>query len=505
MGYPANVSTSSSGSEESFGAVGHARPASSVPLSLTAQRRLLIACLVAVDIVALVLASVAAYSVRFGSNLPIFQDVPPDAGLYARVTAAVIALWLGLFALAGLYDGHNLLGGTREYALVFNVCTVSTLMVIIALFMTESVQVSRGLLVLTWLFTFVFVAFGRFFVRRGIYRLRQSGYFLVPTVVVGAGSEGVALADQLSDGAASGMNVLGFIDNVLPVGTPVHHGLNVIGTAEDLSQMVALQRVQILVVATGCVTRERLVDIVQTYGTSPRVDIHFSSGLFEILTTGVRVQERAYVPLISLNKSRLTDLDVVLKNGLDLLLTIPLLIVLAPVLAVIALLIRLDSPGPAIYCRRVLGMGGREFDAYKFRTMRVDWKAKPQTAEVNGQFVNGVKPKDDPRVTRLGRVLRRHSADELPQLWNVLRRQMSLVGPRIITPDEAGFYDKWRMNLLTVRPGLTGLWQVSGRAELSYEDKVRLDMYYIRNYSIWLDLQILIRTASVVLTGKGAY
>jgi lipopolysaccharide/colanic/teichoic acid biosynthesis glycosyltransferase len=178
---------------------------------------------------------------------------------------------------------------------------------------------------------------------------------------------------------------------------------------------------------------------------------------------------------------------------------------LAPVLLAIALAIKLDSPGPVIYRRRVLGLQGAEFDAYKFRTMCIDWEKTVTDECVRRQFVAGVKPKDDPRFTRAGRVLRAFSLDELPQLVNVLKRDMSLVGPRMIVRQEAGFYRQWLMNLLTIRPGITGLWQVSGRAETSYEEKVRLDMTYIRNYSIWLDLQILFQTVPVILRRKGAY
>ncbi|MCS7260864.1 MAG: sugar transferase, partial [Anaerolineae bacterium] len=158
------------------------------------------------------------------------------------------------------------------------------------------------------------------------------------------------------------------------------------------------------------------------------------------------------------------------------------------------------------YRRRVLGVGGREFDAFKFRTMYVNGdeilKQHPEAAEA---LRNHHKCAWDPRVTRLGRILRRTSLDELPQLFNVLLRQMSLVGPRMISPAELEKYGKWGMNLLTIPPGITGLWQVSGRADLSYEERVRLDMSYIRNYTIWLDLQILWRTIPAVLQCRGAY
>ena len=153
-----------------------------------------------------------------------------------------------------------------------------------------------------------------------------------------------------------------------------------------------------------------------------------------------------------------------------------------------------------------MGLNGRQFDALKFRTMHIDGDAilaaNPVLLDI---LASTHKIKDDPRITRIGLFLRRYSLDELPQLINVLKRDMSLVGPRIISPPELQQYGQWAMNLLTVRPGLTGLWQVSGRSDISYEDRVRLDMFYIRNYSIWLDLQLIVQTIPVVLGGRGAY
>jgi lipopolysaccharide/colanic/teichoic acid biosynthesis glycosyltransferase len=197
---------------------------------------------------------------------------------------------------------------------------------------------------------------------------------------------------------------------------------------------------------------------------------------------------------------------VALKTLLDWTVALPGLLMLSPVLLAIAAAVRLDSPGPVLHRRRVVGRGGTTFDALKFRTMYADGDARLAAhPEARAALAADGKLKDDPRVTRVGAVLRRWSLDELPQLWNVLRRQMSLVGPRMIVPEELTRYGKWDMNLLTVWPGLTGLWQISGRSELGYGERVQLDMHYIRNYSIWLDLFILLRTLPAVVRGEGAY
>jgi len=182
------------------------------------------------------------------------------------------------------------------------------------------------------------------------------------------------------------------------------------------------------------------------------------------------------------------------------------LLALAPVMLVVAILVKLGSSGPVFYRRRVMGLNGRQFDALKFRTMHINGDAiLAANPEIMDELATKHKLKGDPRITRVGWVLRKYSLDELPQLFNVIRGEMSLVGPRMISPPELKQYGQWATNLLTVRPGITGLWQVSGRSDVTYEERVRLDMFYIRNYSIWLDFELIFKTIPVVLSGKGAY
>jgi exopolysaccharide biosynthesis polyprenyl glycosylphosphotransferase len=305
----------------------------------------------------------------------------------------------------------------------------------------------------------------------------------------------------------SGLQVLGFIDKKLPAGTEIFHNLRVLGSVNQVERLVEYYDVEELILASSAVTsRDKMMEIFQCFGTSTDVNVRMSSGLYEIITTGLTVKEFAYVPLVGINKVRLSGLDRALKLILDYLLTIPGLIALSPVLLLIGLAVKLDSPGPAIHRRRVMGVNGKKFDAYKFRTMHTNGdELLASHPELQAELMENHKLKQDPRITRLGGFLRKTSLDELPQIFNVLKREMSLVGPRIIAPEEVEKYSKWDMNLLTVQPGITGLWQVSGRSDVSYEERVRLDMFYIRNWSIWLDLQLLIRTIPAVIRGKGAY
>jgi len=198
-----------------------------------------------------------------------------------------------------------------------------------------------------------------------------------------------------------------------------------------------------------------------------------------------------------------------IKRGMDVVGAVVGLVVGAPFLALTALAIRIGSPGPVLFCQTRVGAGGRLFRMYKFRSMREGSEAELEHSrelrrlnEVDGPLF---KIRDDPRLTRVGRFLRRTSLDELPQLWNVLRGEMSLVGPRPPIPVEVGHYVEWHKRRLEVRPGMTGLWQVSGRSLLSFDEMVLLDIYYIENWSLWLDLKILLRTIPQVLFGGGAY
>ena len=206
------------------------------------------------------------------------------------------------------------------------------------------------------------------------------------------------------------------------------------------------------------------------------------------------------------NLGQSNRLNRVLKAILDYAVVIPSLLLMAPLYIVIAILIKLDSPGPVVHRRKVLGLNGRQFDAFKFRTMYVNGEEiLDRFPKLRAELDRNYKLKCDPRVTRFGHILRKFSLDELPQLFNVLRQDMSLIGPRIITPTEISKYGRWGSTLLTVMPGVTGWWQVNGRSDTTYDQRVNLDMEYINNWSVWLDIKILFLTIPTVLKGDGAY
>lgn len=468
---------------------------------------LLIIVLVISDTINIGLALRMAYTIRFELTLPIFDPLGnASVDYYQNLVLVVIPAWLVTFVLMGLYNPKHLLGGTREYSQLFAANTLALVIVVAAGFFEPDFIFARGWILIAWLSAFFFTALGRFVMRRFVYFLRGYGFFLSRALIVGYNDEAATMAEQLMVVKNSGVAIVGFVDDDLPVNQPVMRNLLNLGNIAALPAVIRSHHIEEVILTSSALTRDQILQIFEDYGVSQGIKMHLSSGLYEIITTGLQVREFAWVPLVEVNKVRLTGTDRILKTLLDYGMTIPAVILLSPLFLILALLVRLDSPGPVLHRRRVLGVNGREFDAFKFRTMLVNGdEILAQYPDKLAELQANHKLKDDPRITRLGAFLRKTSLDELPQLFNVLRNEMSLVGPRMISPAEISEYTKWGINLLTVKPGITGKWQVSGRSDVTYQERVRLDMYYIRNWNIWLDVQLLLQTIPAVLLRRGAY
>jgi exopolysaccharide biosynthesis polyprenyl glycosylphosphotransferase len=477
-------------------------------VSLRAQRFLFRLLLAATDVAALGSAFWLAYSVRFTLGFTFSPEIVPDPAFYPRLSAWLAVLFMATFVAFRLYDPDCLLGGVAEYSRICTACTVATIAVIVATFIWPLFIVSRVYVISAWVLSTLTVCAGRFLCRRVAYLLRARGFLLVPTVIVGSNREAFTLAEELLDWRSSGLRVLGF---VATNGGPAGHGqtapLPTLGPVSEIRRIIMEHGVEDLVVAITAMGREELLRLCEEVNSIKGVHLRLSSGLYEILTTGVTVRSLGGVPLVSLNKARLETHQILVKTVLEFSAALLGVLVLWPVLLALAMIVKIDSPGPVFHRRRVLGTSGRQFDALKFRTMRLDGDdLLKELPELETELRENHKLKNDPRVTRTGRWLRKFSLDELPQLLNVLFGQMSLVGPRMITPAEIDKYGRHKLNLLTVKPGITGLWQVSGRSDVSYDERVRMDMYYVRNYSIWLDLQILfVQTLPAIVKGRGAY
>jgi exopolysaccharide biosynthesis polyprenyl glycosylphosphotransferase len=458
------------------------------------------------DLLSLVLAFTIAFLVRFESGWGFFDDGGASNEVHVVIAAVLLPIWLLVFTFSELYNTHYLFSSTQEYKKIFNACSIAFTLVVVTTFLVPIVRVSRGWIVIAWVGAISFVTFDRFVLRYAVRYLRAHGQLTSRALMVGTDEEARAIAQQIFSRPTAGVKILGFVDRNLPLGSWVEGDMHIVGSIDDLPDLTKRLDIDELIISPSALQREDVVWIFQTFGYSEDVELRFSPGLFEIFTSGVRVKEIANVSLVSMRRMRLDGIETAVKTMSDYVAASVLLLALSPILLVVGLLIKLDSPGPALHRRRVVGRRGRQFDAFKFRTMQINSdQILGDCPELRAELTANHKSKDDPRVTRVGRFLRKYSIDELPQLINILLGQMSLVGPRMMTLAELEKYGKWRLNLWTVKPGMTGLWQVSGRSDVAYDKRVRLDLYYIRNYSLWFDLQILWRTIPVVLGGKGAY
>jgi exopolysaccharide biosynthesis polyprenyl glycosylphosphotransferase len=466
-----------------------------------------IVALLANDVLMLLFAYGFSYWIRFGLDLPVFMpDADPSFRPYAIAVITLIPFWLVALKVYELYDKRSLLGGTREYSRVFHVSILGLIVLLMIDFLLTDLVLARGWLLMAWLFSFFFVASGRFWLRRLVYTLRRRGFFTSNALVIGANEEGFALAEQLSLWQTSGLNLLGFVDDTLDVGKQAGSGLTNLGKIYQLDEIITRYNVEELILAPSELPHESLVSIFKRYGTGTNVTIRLSSGLFGLVTNGLEVSQMAFVPLIRVNQMRFTGVENLLKLGLDYSITLSILLLGWPLFAAIALAVKLDSPGGVIHRRTVMGLNGTRFEAYKFRTMYENGDdILEEYPELKKELEKNHKLKNDPRITRTGKFLRQYSLDELPQLFNVIKRDMSLVGPRMISPQEMDRFGKWGTNLLTVKPGLTGLWQVSGRSDTTYDERVQLDMYYIRNWTILSDIYLLWKTIPAVIKKHGAY
>ena len=452
-------------------------------------------CLALGDVATVVAAFLVAYWLRF--TLPGDSSAALGFELYFE-EGALVAVTTGiLLLLQGLYGPGRAHGGLRHLqAIVSSVSTGLAVAMLAGFAQVGDQNFSRLWFAAGWGAAIVGLVIWRTVADRLYARI--SG-ILAPAnrvLIVGANAHGRELAREL----AERFNVLGFVDNgsdltdspALPLLGPIAH----------IEQLVQTYAVNELIIALPNHRREQVSRIVAR-GFRRRVSIKFVPEMNDVLPDRFETHSiggRRYIGFAP--AARVSWL----KRTLDLTLTTLGLVMLAPVLLAIAVMIKLDSPGPVFFRQVRVGRHGQRFGMLKFRSMRQNADSLVEQLRAQNEASGPLfKMRQDPRVTPVGRVLRRLSLDELPQLFNVLRGEMSLVGPRPPLPKEVDEYEEWQFGRLRAVPGLTGLWQVSGRSDVPFHDMVRLDLHYIRNWSLKLDLEILLRTIPAVLSSRGAY
>lgn len=326
-------------------------------------------------------------------------------------------------------------------------------------------------------------------------------------LAVGAGRAGQSLATMIQEQPELGLQLVGFVDDDLSkvgmrvLGLPIYGGIDrVVELAKELDAHE-------IYVAINETTYNRLLEIIEQCRLTT-LPVTVTTDHFRIVPHRIGTNEYDYIESVTLRPRDLENANWHLKRGIDVAGSLVLIAILAPLLVLISLAVRLSSPGPILYRSRVVGRSGRLFTWFKFRTMRVDRDEsihREHLKRIITQNGSTQKLKNDPRVTFVGRLLRKYSLDELPQLYNVLRGEMSLIGPRPCLEYEYEQFDEWHKQRFLVTPGMTGLWQVVGRnmSDVTFNDSIILDLYYIQNYSVWLDLKIAIKTIPAVFFGRG--
>jgi len=330
--------------------------------------------------------------------------------------------------------------------------------------------------------------------------LAQAGYRR-RALLVGSGKHIEAVAHALGGRSRTQVDLVGYIS----LSPRPQNGLRSLGRLEELTEVLGSERIDEVIIADPDFPQERAVDLVDRCHQRG-VTVHVAPTTMEILFDRAVFMPGESVPLFTLRPPVFEGVQFAAKRSFDLLLATVGLVLLSPMLAIIALAVKLSSRGPVIYRSVRPGMGGRPFRCFKFRTMREHADQIQDDLEPLNELSGALfKIREDPRLTRVGRLLRRFSLDELPQLANVIRGEMSLVGPRPLPIRDFERLEDWHKKRYLVLPGITGLWQVSGRAELDFDDLVRLDFLYLERWSILLDLSILLKTIPAVLTRRGAY
>lgn len=470
-----------------------------LPHSSTSRRYARLARSIALtDVLAVEAAILLTRYIRLG--------VRPAGPNFASIMLFAPLAVLPIFAAFRLYS-FSRLSPAEEFRRLFE---ASGVLVGVKLFLALTLEggsiedaLSRGWLGLCWVIAVVLLLAVREVWHKHMGRLRARGLLSYRTVIVGENDEAVHIAHVLKT-AAHGYRTLGLLTTGMVPGDL--EGLTIIGTVDDLPELIDLRSIECVFVATSAVDAHAMKRVTEILRRHP-VEVRVSANLTEILSSRLTIQPVGDVLALSLRPTRLSGPQAVAKRTFDLTVGAVAVVVSAPLWLAIALLIRTSSRGPVLYRSERVGKDARTFQMFKFRTMiRGADKLLPDLLDQN-EFTGGVlfKLRNDPRVTRIGGWLRRWSLDELPQLINVLKGDMSLVGPRPALPNEVAAYEEWHRRRLEVPPGLTGLWQVGGRSELSFDDYVRLDLFYIENWSVIYDLFILGKTLPAVLLRKGAF
>lgn len=467
--------------------------------------------LLPIDFLAVVAAFIAAYAVRVKIE---DRPVPNPLGIEAflSIVLLILPLWILIFALLGLYNQSSRRGRLDEIGKIFSgVAGGFMLLVILDFFSRTSIFPAKAIPVYGFAFSLLFVTLGRMIIRRIQRWLFASGIGVRTVVLIGSGPLAVRMVQDLSPYRLSGYKFVGMIEgergnkkNLTDL--PRYQSI------EELCRHVDIRQVDEFIQADSVLRPDELLQIMQ-FASNNHLNFRFIPNELGLYAANAAVGTVGGLPIIEIRRTPLYGWGRIIKRLFDFSVSMIVLFFAAPLMGMIALAIKVLDPGPIIFRHQRLSRTGKPFYIYKFRTMKQKYSGKSPLEvfkelgreDLIEEFKQDQKVKNDPRVSGLGDFLRKSSLDELPQLLNVLKGELSLVGPRPIVEAELEKFGTNSALILSLKPGITGLWQVSGRNDISYEDRVKLNIYYVENWSLWMDIKILFKTAIMLLKPKGAY
>jgi exopolysaccharide biosynthesis polyprenyl glycosylphosphotransferase len=448
------------------------------------------------------------YDLTIGGHVPAYAQQPVE--FFQGKIVLLMLLTVVLSQFRGLYRLPRWTTLLDEASSIANAATTAMALVILYSFL-QRFYPSRLIFVYAWVLVIGLLVLKRVVNRLIRERLWLRGIGTDRVMVVGAGRAGRRIMQWLLGQPQLGYEVVGFVDDCEPLEElAIATDRRVVrprylGQSEDMAAIVRRLNIDEVIIALPPTEHAQMMRIMNECRAED-IDFKLVPDLFELAMDRVNIHEVAGLPLIGIKTARIAGWNYWVKRMMDIVVSSFVLLVCAIPAAILAVAIKLDSDGPVLFRQERVGKDGRRFTCFKFRTMVRDAEQQLAALEGMGEIEERlIKMRDDPRRTRVGKWLRRTSIDELPQFVNVLFGEMSIVGPRPPVPAEVAKYDAWHNDRLLVTPGLTGLWQVSGRSNLTFEEMVRLDLYYAEHWSPWLDIKIMLRTIPAILTARGAY
>jgi exopolysaccharide biosynthesis polyprenyl glycosylphosphotransferase len=454
--------------------------------------------LLPIDFLMLIVAGISSYYLRFAEFTTDIRPIMFDLafGYYFKILIIIALLWLIVFVLSGLYvvKSNKKLG--QELHRVFIGCSMGLVLIVILIFFRRELFNSRFIVLAFWLFSILYISLGRVFVSWLKKRSYKFGWGVKKVIIIGAGKTADNLISEFSSKKTSGFKV---VKRIKEIDTNIW---------SELLEFIKNNEVDEIIQADPNLLK---VDILKLYdfASENHLTFKYAADMLGIKVLKTEVSEIAGIPVAEVKRTTLDGWGRIAKRVFDILVSSLIIIIISPLLLLIVILIKLDSKGPIFFAKKDdgspvyrVGEGGKLFKYFKFRSM-IPASDSMRYAELADKNVRAdgpmVKIKDDPRITRVGKFIRRWSFDELPELFLVFFGKMSLVGPRPHLPEEVAKYEHHHRKTLTIKPGITGLAQISGRSDLLFEEEVKLDVYYIENWSLLLDLNILFKTPLAVI------